>query len=89
MARSKNNTASEEIDSAPIRVKATGNRHDGSTTRNARSSIQNGAVRRSAPVAKRTMPEEEDALRDAESDAASRARENDPEEKRDHRKPAR
>jgi len=34
-------------------------------------------------------PEEEDDLRDAEADAASRARENDPEEKRDHRKPAR
>ena len=33
--------------------------------------------------------DEEDALRDAESDAASRAHENDPEEKRDHRKPAR
>ena len=33
--------------------------------------------------------EEEDDLREAEADAASRARENDPEEKRDHRKPAR
>lgn len=33
--------------------------------------------------------DEEAALREAESEAASRARENDPEEKRDHRKPAR
>ncbi|HTK99934.1 MAG TPA: hypothetical protein VL379_18000 [Pseudomonadales bacterium] len=33
--------------------------------------------------------EEDDDLREAEADAASRARENDPEEKRDHRKPAR
>lgn len=33
--------------------------------------------------------EDEEALREAESEAASRARENDPEEKRDHRKPAR
>ena len=33
--------------------------------------------------------EEEESLRDAESEAAGRARENDPEEKRDHRKPAR
>jgi hypothetical protein len=33
--------------------------------------------------------EDEEDLRDAEADAASRARENDPEEKRDHRKPAR
>jgi hypothetical protein len=32
---------------------------------------------------------EEEALRNAESEAAARARENDPEEKRDHRKPAR
>jgi hypothetical protein len=37
-----------------------------------------------------TQGEEEDEdLREAEADAASRARENDPEEKRDHRKPAR
>ncbi len=33
--------------------------------------------------------DEEEALRNAESEAAGRARENDPEEKRDHRKPAR
>ena len=33
--------------------------------------------------------EEDEDLREAEADAASRARENDPEEKRDHRKPAR
>ena len=33
-------------------------------------------------------PKDEEVLRDAEADAASRARENDPEEKRDHRKPA-
>jgi hypothetical protein len=32
---------------------------------------------------------EEEALLDAEAEAAMRARQNDPEEKRDHRKPAR
>ena len=32
---------------------------------------------------------EEEALLDAEAEAAMRARENDPEEKRDHRNPAR
>jgi hypothetical protein len=38
---------------------------------------------------KPASPAEDEALRDAEAEAAMRARENDPEEKRDHRKPAR
>jgi hypothetical protein len=34
-------------------------------------------------------PDEEEELREAEAKAGKRARENDPEEKRDHRRPAR